>query len=436
LLDASLQVPGVAAAVDSGLLVPVAGVALVLLGAVIGGYAAGRQQGGSMEMASVAAPPDDEVEVKAPPPPMPVRATGDLGACHNGKHLSAEAKAQLEEICALIGTPGKGITACDEGPGTIGARFEAVGVENTEENRRLYRQMLFEAPGCNEALSAAILDPETVYQKNDSGKPFPEALMEIGIVPGVKPHLKVYTLPGQDKSTVMQGLDSLAVRCREYAAAGCKFAKWRSPLTIDVEAGQPSDMVIQANMNDLARYALICQDEGLVPIVEPDISLVGDHDLETAVYINVKVQSTLYKAMLDHGVFMEGAILKSNMVNPGKDCPIPYSVEEIAQANIDVLRRCFPIALKSANFLSGGQSLEDAAARLSVINKIKGDSPWNLSFSWSAALQMPLFQLCKETGELQLEAMSALYSKELKVAAAAARGEYEVKGTDGAHVPK
>lgn len=207
------------------------------------------------------------------------------------------------------------------------------------------------------------------------------------------------------------------------------------PLEIDVANGQPSDLIIEANMRDLARYALICQDVGLVPIVEPDISLKGTHDLEQAVAINVKVQSELYKAMLDHGVYMEGTTLKPNLINPGKSCPTPYTVEEIGQANIDVLRRCFPIAMPGANYLSGGQSLADAAARLSATNRAKGNSPWNLSFSWSAALQMPLFELCRGHGDLRLEEMSALYLDELKIAGAAARGEYEPQGDEGAHVP-
>ena len=223
-------------------------------------------------------------------------------SCHGGAHLSAERKAELERVALAIGTPGKGITACDEGPGTIGSRFEAVGVVNTEENRRAYRQMLFETKGAHEYLSAAILDPETLYQKSSTnGKLFPFVLSDLGIVPGVKPHLKVYALPGQSGATVMQGLDSLSARCKEYKAAGCKFAKWRSPIDIDLSTGQPSDFTIEANMRDLARYALICQDEGLVPIVEPDISLKGDHDLETAVRINVKVQAMLFHAMLEHG---------------------------------------------------------------------------------------------------------------------------------------
>ena len=238
------------------------------------------------------------VSASAPP-------TTGIGSCHGGAFLSDDEKAHLEKVAAMIGTPGKGITACDEGPGTIGMRFEAVGVENTEENRRAYRQVLFESPGASDYLSAAILDPETLYQRSSTDDElFPAVLTRAGIVPGVKPHLKVYALPGQDGATVMQGLDSLAARCVEYKAAGCEFAKWRSPIEIDVAAGQPSDLVIEANMRDLARYALICQAEGLVPIVEPDISLTGDHDLETAVRVNVKVQSELFKAMLDHGVYM------------------------------------------------------------------------------------------------------------------------------------
>jgi fructose-bisphosphate aldolase class I len=295
--------------------------------------------------------------------------------------------------------------------------------------------MLFETPGINEYLSAAILDPETILQKNDAGVFFPEALTKLGIMPGVKPHLKVYELPGTGGETVMQGLDSLAARCKEYKAGGAVFAKWRSPLMITETA--PSDFVIEANMKDLARVALICQAEGLVPIVEPDIVMTGDHTLETAVAVNIKVQSVLYKAMLDHGVYMEGTILKTNMVNPGKSCPTSYTVEEIAKANITVLRRCMPVAIPGVNFLSGGQNLEDASARLSHMNKVKGNSPWNLSFSWSAALQMPLFQLCKgKDGKMPLDEMGAMYLAELKIASAAAKGQHEPKEGEGSHKGK
>jgi fructose-bisphosphate aldolase class I len=171
-----------------------------------------------------------------------------------GTFLSAAEKAQLVATAAAVATPGKGITACDEGPATIGARFEAVGIQNSEETRRRYRQMLFTAPGCENYLSAAILDPETLYQRADDGRPFAQLLSDSGIVPGIKPHLKVYALPGTGGDTVMQGLDSLAARCKEYYEAGARFAKWRSPLVIDVAKGCPTDLAIRANMHDLARY--------------------------------------------------------------------------------------------------------------------------------------------------------------------------------------
>ena len=263
-----------------------------------------------------------------------------------GAFLSAAEKTALEETAAAVATPGKGITACDEGPATIGSRFEAVGVENSEETRRQYRQMLFTADGCENFLSAAILDPETLYQKSDDGTPFPEVLTERGIVPGIKPHLKVYTLPGTNGDTVMQGLDSLAMRCKEYYDAGARFAKWRSPLVIDMAKGCPTDLAIRANMHDLARYALICQSEGLMPIVEPDISLSGSHTLEEAVDVNIRVQAELFKAMIDHGVYMPGSTLKPNIVNPGRNCPKSYTVEEIAEANVYVFENAFPVAMK------------------------------------------------------------------------------------------
>jgi fructose-bisphosphate aldolase, class I len=357
-----------------------------------------------------------------------------VGFSVGGTFLSAAEKAALEETAAAVATPGKGITACDEGPGTIGARFEAVGVENTEENRRLYRQMLFEAEGCENFLSAAILDPETLYQRSDGSLLFPEVLSKKGIVPGIKPHLKVYTLPGTNGDTVMQGLDSLADRCKEYYAAGARFAKWRSPLVIDMKKGCPTDLAIRANMHDLARYALICQSEGLMPIVEPDISLSGSHTLEEAVDVNIRVQSELFKAMIDHGVYMAGSTLKPNIVNPGRDCPKSYTVEEIAQANIFVFEQSFPVAMKGCNYLSGGQDLATAAARLSAINQANKKGPWNLSFSWSQALQLPLLDLCTGKGELQLDEMSKLYIEELKIAGAAAKGEHKWAKGEGDHM--
>mmetsp|Transcript_39825 Transcript_39825/g.95829 ORF Transcript_39825/g.95829 Transcript_39825/m.95829 type:complete len:366 (+) Transcript_39825:49-1146(+) len=350
-----------------------------------------------------------------------------------GTFLTAAQKKALECTASSLATSGKGITACDESAGTIGKRFEAVGITNTAENRRQYRQMLFAAPTCNDYLCGAILDPETLLQTSDDGTLFPKLLRDRGMVPGVKPHLKVYALPGTGGDTVMQGLDSLAARCRKYYAEGARFAKWRSPIVIDASSGHPSDLAIRANMSDLARYALICQSEGLMPIVEPDVSLSGSHTLEEAVAVNTKVLAELFKQMIDHGVYIPGATLKSNIVNPGVGCPISYTVDDIARANVSVLESTFPVAMRTANYLSGGQSLEDAAARLSAINKFSERGPWNLSFSWSAALQLPLLELCRGKDGLQLDAMSSLYIEELKIATAASKGEWTGNEGDGDH---
>ena len=361
--------------------------------------------------------------------------------------LSTEQKAELEATCVHLAQAGKGISACDESTRTINPRFEKVGVEPTEERRRAYRQLLFEAPGSSEFLTGAILDPETVYQKSSTdGRTFPAVLKSLGILPGVKPSLTVYKLPGTGGETVMQGLDSLSLRAAEYRAAGCLFAKWRSPLTIDTASGKPSELAIESNCRDLARYALICQSEGLVPLVEPDVVLKGEHTLETAVEVNGRVHAALFKAMADHDVYMEGALFKVNMVCPGKDCPVAYSVDDIATANLLVLRRSLPVAIRSVNFLSGGQSLEACAARLNAMNQLKQkrgacSAPWNLSFSWSACVQLPLFDLCltedysgDEAG-FPRAAMQALYLNNLSVAASAASGTHTPAPGDGDHKP-
>lgn len=352
--------------------------------------------------------------------------------------LSEESKATLEAVVEHIGQPGKGISACDESGRTINPRFEKVGVEGTEERRRAYRQMLFEAEGATDYVSAAILDPETVFQSASDGTPLPQVLAARGILPGVKPSLTVFKLPGCDGETVMQGLDSLAERLQRYKAAGCVFAKWRSPLSVDIAAGKPSQLAIDANMRDQARYALICQSEGIVPIVEPDVILSGNHSLEDAVEINVRIMNALFYSMAEHGVHLDGAVLKVNMVNAGKDCTTSYTLQQIADANLRALRRAVPVGVRTINYLSGGQPLAEAAARLDAINKLKqargGDryAPWNISYSWSAALQMPLFDLCKDKSlerdavtDLPLQAMANMYVEHLRVASSAALGQLD-----------
>lgn len=363
--------------------------------------------------------------------------------CHSGSHLGNEKKAALMQIASHLASAGKGITACDESSGTVGKRFTAVGVENTEENRRAYRETLFTAKDVSKYLCGAILDPETLTQKSGGGELFPAVLNKRGIIPGVKPHLKVYTLPGSGGDTVMQGLDSLAERLKVYYDQGARFTKWRSPLEVDEVEGRPSRLAIESNMRDLARFALISQDIGMVPLVEPDVVMKGTHSLETAEALNVEIASCLYREMLLAGVFMEGCILKTNMVCPGLSCPYNYTVEEIAAATLRVHRRTMPTAIPGINFLSGGQCLEDACGRLNAINRLKtAKDPWNMSFSWSAAIQMPLLDLCK--GKNQeiltpgiLSEMGALYSAELATAARASQGKIPALGeweTAGSHV--
>lgn len=366
--------------------------------------------------------------------------------CHSGSHLGTEKKEALVQIASHLATAGKGITACDESAGTIGKRFEDVGITNTEENRRAYREMLFTAKGSEKFLCGAILDPETLTQKSKGGEVmFPSLLLKRGIIPGVKPHLKVYALPGSRGDTVMQGLDSLALRLKEYYDQGARFTKWRSPIEVDEAEGRPTRLAIESNMRDLARFALISQDIGMVPLVEPDVVMKGTHSLETAEALNVEIASCLYREMLLAGVFMEGCILKTNMVCPGLSCPYNYSVEDIANATLNVHRRTMPTAIPGVNFLSGGQSLEDACGRLNAINRLRtAKDPWNFSFSWSAAIQMPLLDLCKGKKGLStltpgiLEDMAALYSAELATAARASRGKIAPEGeweTAGCHAP-
>ena len=250
------------------------------------------------------------------------------GADERRHWLAPDKAAALESTVQAIAVAGKGISACDESGRTINPRFANVGIEATEEMRRVYRETLFSAPGATDCLTAVILDPETVFQQDSNGTPFPEVLSKQGLIPGVKPSLTVYKLPGTAGETTMQGLDgdercvasgpvrhavrrvgvdtqrSDGVDARRYYAAGCRFAKWRSPLTIDVAAGTPSALAIETNCRDLARYALICQSEGLVPIVEPDLVLKGAHSLEDAVEANARVLGELVRGMQDYGVHL------------------------------------------------------------------------------------------------------------------------------------
>ncbi|KAL3313839.1 hypothetical protein Ciccas_007555 [Cichlidogyrus casuarinus] len=311
-----------------------------------------------------------------------------------GQYLSKERMAELHDIATRICAPGKGILAADESTATIGKRFANIGAENTEENRRHYRQLLFSADkAVGEHISGVILFEETLYQKDDNGVPFVKLLNERGIIPGIKVDKGVVPLAGSLDECTTQGLDGLAERCAKYKADGCHFAKWRCVLKISSHT--PSYQAMIENANVLARYASICQQNGLVPIVEPEVLPDGDHDLETAQKVTEQVLAFVYKALADHHVYLEGTLLKPNMVTAGQGCAKKYTAQENALATVLALQRTVPPAVVGITFLSGGQSELDATINLNEINKCNGRKPWALTFSFGRALQASVLEAWK-----------------------------------------
>jgi len=293
---------------------------------------------------------------------------------------------ELKKIADAIVAPGKGILAADESVGTMGNRLKDIGVENTEENRRSYRQLLFTCDkSIAEKISGVILFHETLYQKSDDGTPFVKLIQDAGILPGIKVDAGVVNLMGSEGETTTQGLDDLSKRCAQYKKDGCQFAKWRSVLKIGKNT--PSYQAMLENANVLARYASICQQNGLVPIVEPEVLPDGDHDLDRAQKVTETVLSFVYKALNDHHVYLEGTLLKPNMVTAGQSCPTKFTPEQVAKATVTALQRTMPAAVPGVTFLSGGQSEEEASVHLNAINQYQGKKPWALTFSYGRALQ-------------------------------------------------
>ncbi|XP_060534212.1 fructose-bisphosphate aldolase [Cylas formicarius] len=293
---------------------------------------------------------------------------------------------ELRKIANAIVAPGKGILAADESVATMGKRLADIGVENTEENRRKYRQLLFTT--CNtvgDYISGVILFHETLYQKADDGTPFPELLKQKGIIPGIKVDTGVVPLFGSNDECTTQGLDDLGKRCAQYKKDGCHFAKWRCVLKINEHT--PSYQSLIENANVLARYASICQANRIVPIVEPEVLPDGAHNLERAQKVTETVLAFVYKALQDHNVFLEGTLLKPNMVTSGQSHAVKFSPEDVAKATVTALQRTVPAAVPGVTFLSGGQSEEEASVNLDAINKFPGKKPWALTFSYGRALQ-------------------------------------------------
>jgi fructose-bisphosphate aldolase class I len=301
------------------------------------------------------------------------------------QYLTKQQEDELRAIAAKILQPGKGILAADESTGTIGKRLSSVNLENTEDNRRKYRQLLFTTPSFGEHISGVILFEETYNQKTDKGERFVDLIIKQGAVPGIKLDTGVVQLAGTIGEGTTQGLDGLAKRCEEFKKGGCGFAKWRCVLNIG--AHTPSHVALQENANVLARYASICQQAGLVPIVEPEVLCDGEHDLARCQKVTEQTLAYTYKALADHHVFLEGTLLKPNMVTPGQSSSKKASHAEIGLATVTALRRGVPAAVPGIVFLSGGQSEIDATNNLNEINKAPGCKPWVLSFSYGRALQ-------------------------------------------------
>lgn len=297
---------------------------------------------------------------------------------------------QLEDIALAMVAPGKGIIAIDESNTTIKKRFDAVGIADSEEHRRAYREMLLTAPGLSEHISGAILYDETIRQKTKAGVPFTKVMRDAGIIPGIKVDKGTHNLAGNPGEVVTEGLDGLRDRLKEYYALGARFAKWRAVITIGEDI--PTGTCIEANCHALARYAALCQEQGLVPMVEPEVLMDGDHDIDTCYEVTEVVLRSLFGALYDFNVQLEGTILKASMVLPGKDCEEQVGVDDVAAATVRCLKSAVPASLTGIVFLSGGQSDEDATAHLNAINRM-GPHPWPLSFSYGRAMQSAALQL-------------------------------------------
>lgn len=296
------------------------------------------------------------------------------------------ATAELQATIAAMVQRGKGILAADESLPTIGKRFAAVGLESTPESRRTYRELLLSAAGLEDFIAAVILFEETLSQVSDAGVPLVDAVRARGIVPGIKVDRGITPLANAPGNKVTEGLDSLRERLADFKAKGARFAKWRA--VYPVGDCSPASLAIQVNAECLARYAALCQEAGMVPIVEPEVLLDGTHDIDTCERLTEAVQHEVFQALIRHRVRLEYLVLKPNMVMPGKGHPVQAGPEEVAWRTIRILRRTVPAAVPSINFLSGGQTPQQATANLNALNAaVHAGLPWQLSFSYARALQ-------------------------------------------------
>lgn len=290
----------------------------------------------------------------------------------------------LESTARAMVSKGKGILAADESSPTIKKRFTSINLESNEKTRRDYRDLLFTAPGIEEHISGVILFDETMRQQSLEGKPFPQLLADRGIIPGIKVDLGLTTIPGTQEEQATRGLDGLETRLADYRQLGAQFAKWRA--VISIATHKPTPLCLEINAHSLARYAALCQEHDLVPIVEPEVLINGAHDLAHCERAMEKTLRQVFTELVRHGVLLEGMILKPSMVTSGIDNPDQADVDSVARATIRCFKRTVPAAVPGIAFLSGGQSPEMATAHLNAMNRL-GGGPWELSFSYGRALQ-------------------------------------------------
>src|SRR5216684_7172846 len=315
------------------------------------------------------------------------------------------AHTELHDIAQALVADGKGILAADESSGTIKKRFDTIGLESTEETRRAYRDLLFTTPGAEEYISGVILYDETIRQNGLDGTPFPKLLESRGIIPGIKVDNGAKPLAHAEGETITEGLDGLRDRLGEYRELGARFAKWRA--TYSIGGGRPSEYCIWTNAHALARYAALCQEAGIVPIVEPEVLMDGDHSVEEAYHVTSKVLTAVYTELHDQRVELEGTLLKPNMVLSGYEASNRAGVDDVAESTLRCFYRHVPAAVPGIVFLSGGQSDEDATVRLNAICKA-GAAPWRLSFSYGRALQAPALKAWKGSSSNIPAAQAAL----------------------------
>lgn len=329
-------------------------------------------------------------------------------------------KSKLESTARALVPKTKGILAADESLRSTKRRFDRLGIPHTAENRRAYRDMMFTTPGLEEFISGVILFDESIRQRAHDGTLFPKCLEKKGVIPGIKVDMGYQDLAGFPGEKVTQGLDGLRERLVEYRELGARFAKWRAVITIG--DGIPSRNCLVSNAYGLARYAALCQEVGLVPIVEPDVLLLGEHSLERCEEVTSAMLIHTFFHLFEQHVYLEGMLLKPNMVLPGKDCPKHASVQKVAEATIRVFHRCVPIAVPGIVFLSGGQGAKPATERLNAIS-VLGPHPWEIAFSFLRALADPAFKVWKGEETNFDEAQKVFYQRAY-LTATARQGKY------------